>query len=401
MESHFLGRDGVEQLQFALENADDPLTLIESLQRLSHFDLSDYALIHPFADLAGIDLHCLFESYEQHQKSLLLAKIEEMSPDQITVFLRDLEPYSTLPCFSDVVRLALSKARSVPSWLVVPEALQSSMAPKDQLRLFQDQPREYESWLSIRFQSALTDFDDGDDFNYLRLFADLGRYCFHGRPLYLALARYCEEKFRDTYHQVYCVIRVRLALHNSPLSRIDPLRPLSVLVVRAITKEPDWQNISKAASIAPGLSQIPLSMPHFTLKYRIKQYIQSFGVTPAERPIWSQHLNTGDADAVEYMLSTPLFARVIALSLVQSTKVSSSFIMALPACAPQCDVAYLMCRKFDKQWDPILRGWASQNGCVFLDYLTLCKTKGFPVPSVKAPELTKEQQEIYEYFGQR
>jgi hypothetical protein len=144
---------------------------------------------------------------------------------------------------------------------------------------------------------------------------------------------------------------------------------------------------------SPVDAAVPLEIPHKVIHW-------PFGVTSAQRPVWSQHLNAGNAQAVEYMLSTPLFARVIGLSLVQSTKVAPAFIAALPGCPPQCDIAYLMCRQFDKQWDPILRGWAAQNGSVFTDYLTLCRVKGFPVPTARVPELTPEQQRIYDTFAE-
>jgi hypothetical protein len=47
------------------------------------------------------------------------------------------------------------------------------------------------------------------------------------------------------------------------------------------------------------------------------------------------------------MPSTPLFAGVVGLSLVHSTKIAPAFVAALPGYL-QCDIACLMCRQFDK-----------------------------------------------------
>jgi hypothetical protein len=129
--------------------------------------------------------------------------------------------------------------------------------PQEQHRLFQDQPPEFKTWLANRFQSALTDFDDSDDFNYVRLFGDVSQYCFSGRRLYLTASKYCEDRLRAAHPPAYCGMRVCLALHNSPLSRIDPLQPLSILVVQAISRDADRQNIAKAATIGRRWRRFP------------------------------------------------------------------------------------------------------------------------------------------------
>jgi hypothetical protein len=51
---------------------------------------------------------------------------------------------------------------------------------------------ENEAGMGIRFQNVLMGLDDADDFNSLQLFGDIGRYCFHRRPLYTAIAKSSE-----------------------------------------------------------------------------------------------------------------------------------------------------------------------------------------------------------------
>jgi hypothetical protein len=321
-----------------------------------------------------------------------------MTGDQLQLFLRDLRPYSQLPCFEEVVKRALAKARVVPSWFPIPERLRDSLQPDEQRHLFLDRPSEFESWLPSVFRASMADFSETDDFSYLKLFTAVAEFCFTQRRLYQILATFCEAHFLETYHPAYCVIRVRLAIHNSPLSKVDRLRPLCLLVVQAINGDPDWKLIETAASIAPPLAQIPLSMPHFTMKFRLKSYITAFGVTRAEKPIWMGHLSTGNEEAILYMQSNPLFARVIGISLVQKSRANQAFVFALAGSRPQCDVAHMMCRNYERLLDSILRSWAGQNGAVLIDYLTLCVAKGLPRPSISVPQLTDEQRAIYEAF---
>jgi hypothetical protein len=197
---------------------------------------------------------------------------------------------------------------------------------------------------------------------------------------------------------MYCVIRVRLALVNSPLARVDPVRPLAKLILRALEGEPDFPQIKRAASICPDQAQIILSLPHFTMKSQIKGYITPFGVTSAAKSVWVRHLNNADGDAVQFMLKNRLFARVIGISLVQEARVNEAFIQALPNCPPQCDVAYFFCRAYKRTYDPILRSWAGQNGSIYLDFLTLCRLKGFPIPDIPVPAMTPEQEAVLRDF---
>jgi hypothetical protein len=121
----------------------------------------------------------------------------------------------------------------------------------------------------------------------------------------------------------------------------------------------------------------------------------AFGVAQKEIPIWAGYLDTGNKEAVEFMEKTPLFARVIGISLVQATRVNASFVRALANCKPQCDVAYMMCRKYQESFRPILESWATHNAFIFIDLLTLWELRGLPPPLVVAPELSPDQEAIF------
>ena len=73
-----------------------------------------------------------------------------------------------------------------------------------------------------------------------------------------------------------------------------------------------------------------------------------------------------------------------------------AFVKALVQSPPQCDVAYMLCRNFDYNVDPILQSWASQSAPIFIDYITLCKARSFGTPNIEPPELSPRQQTLYD-----
>jgi hypothetical protein len=167
-------------------------------------------------------------------------------------------------------------------------------------------------------------------------------------------------------------------------------------VVKAVSKgEADFANIAKAASIVPEKAQIILSMPHFTVKFRIKSYILACGVNQKEVPVWVSYLNSGNREAIEFMQETALFARIIGISVIQKTKMNENFVRALRNCRPQCDVAYLMCRSDEDRFLPIVETWATQNAYIFIDLITMCKARGLPMPAIVPPSMNSAQQEIF------
>lgn len=393
---HFIGRDGKEELKEALSKADDPFSLIESLQNFDHFDFSEYQPMYQLADFSNVDIDGILASYIEYQKNMLVKKIETMMPEDVKGLLRDLKDYADLPCFEDVIRLAMSKVRDIPTWFEVPENLRVEMTPADHLHIYTTKPEEFKNFLDNLFDQQMCDFEDTDNFSYLKLFNELAPYCYSDYSLYKMATEYCEENFMKTYHSAYCVTRIRLSLGDSPFARVDSVRPLSILVTRAVAGEADFALINKATVACPEQAEIILSLPQFSLKYHLKSYLFSLGLKKELQKMWMTHLNNGDSAAIDYMKKTPLFARVIALCLVQKAKVSSSFMKTLENMPPQCDVAYILCRNFDPMYDRLLKNWALKNGSVFIDYLTMCKARGYGIPSMTPPELTYNQRIIYE-----
>ena len=394
--SHFLGVDGRAELQKALEDSDDPLKLIEDLQSLEHFDLSEFQVLYSLADFANIDVDSLLSDFVNHQKDVILNRLKTMEVDAVQRLLKDIQPYANLPFFEPIVRAVVGRLKDIPSWFPLPESMKQDLTPADKVRFYKDKPNEFLEFVTDAFDEAMCDFSDADNFSYLRLFNLLSPFCFSELSLYQAVANFCETNFLKSYHAAYCVIRTRLAITDLPFSKVDPLRPLAILVTRAVSNEANFQEIDKAASICPDKAQIILSLPQFTLKYRLKSYLFSFGIKRSDKEIWARHLDSGNDEAVEFMRNTPLFARVIGLSVVQKTKVNPAFVKTLARSPPQCDVAYLMCRMFTHSFEPILQTWAAQNGAIFIDYVTLCKSRGFGTPNLDPPELTSRQKLLYD-----
>ena len=81
--SHFLGVDGRAELQKALEDSDDPLKLIEDLQSLEHFDLSEFQVLYSLADFANIDVDSLLSDFVNHQKDVILNRLKTMEVDAV------------------------------------------------------------------------------------------------------------------------------------------------------------------------------------------------------------------------------------------------------------------------------------------------------------------------------
>ena len=396
MGDHFLGADGREQLKDALEKSDDPLKLIDGLHVGEHFDFSVFQELYEIAEFGNMDVDSLLSGFVEHQKGLILNRLKTMDVDSVRVLLKEAQPYSALPFFEDVIRAMLERVNDVPTWLQLPESMKADLSPADKVKLFKEKPQEFEALLESEFEEAMCDWSDSDNFTYLRLFGALSPYCFSDIHLYQQMAKFCERKFLKCYHTSYCVIRLRMALAESPFSKVDPLRPLSILVVQAVKGEANFQDIDKAASICPEKAQIILSLPQFILKYQLKRFLFSFGIKRSDKDTWARHLDSGDAAAVEFMHKTPLFARVIGLSVVQKTKLNPAFVKALVQSPPQCDVAYMLCRNFDYNVDPILQSWASQSAPIFIDYITLSKARGFGTPNIDPPELSPRQQTLYD-----
>ncbi|OHS97276.1 hypothetical protein TRFO_09555 [Tritrichomonas foetus] len=395
---HFLTEGGTKRLKKALEASDDPLAFIESLQSCTNFDFAPYSPLFQLGDIAGFDPSRILEKFIVEQRDVLLNKIKCMSPMQVNNLFRILQPYTMIPAFHDVIKYVIDRCKKVPKNFIIPEDLKVELTPADRLRLFKDRPSDFEEWLPSVFEDAMCDFDDSDDFSYLKLFKVIAQYCFHYKELHKIVIKYCEAKFFEDYHPMYCVIRFRMALFNSPLAKIDPARPLSILVFEAIQGKPDFHLIIKAADICPGIAQIILSVPSFTMMYRMKSYILSFGVTRELKDKWTKYLNTGDDEAVEYMKNEPFFARVIALNAAQGIIMNENLYKTIEFCMPQIDVNFIMCRNYDPKNEFILVKWASLNGCCFIDYMTSCLARGASIPDIPVPPLNMHQQEIYEYI---
>lgn len=394
----FLDPEGKNNLKKILEEVDNPLSFIETLHSCNNFNFSRYSSLYVFGEAAGFDPSVIFEKYVTRQQNMIKEKIPKMTKTQLNDLLKQLDPYSKIPIFQDLIRCVLAKLNDVPKWFEVPEVIKSELQPIDKLNIFKNHINDFRKWVEEVMNEAICDFKETDDFSYIECFEKLSKYCFYKRDMYNCVANYCEKKFMENYHPIYCVIRIRLAIHNSPLSKVDCARPLSFLVTRATldNAKVDFAQIENAAKACGGISQIILSLPNFTLKYRLRNYIKAFGVTTRDKMIWSNYLNTGDSEAVNYMLKNKFFARVIGVSVIQETPLRGNLFITLKDCEPQCDVAYIMCRKYKNEYEKVLKEWASKNGSVFIDYLTLCHVKGKKFQDIQVPFLTDKQKEIYE-----
>lgn len=401
-DKHFIHENGNEKLKEALEASDEPLQLIESLQACDHFDFEPFAPLFQLGEISNFDVSDLLGKFILEQKNQLIDKIKAMSPYEVNCLFRTLQPYTMIPAFHDVIKYVIDRSRKIPDWFIIPEDLKVEMTPADRLRMFKDRPADFEEWLPTVFEEALCDFEDGDNFSYLNLFKTIARYCFQHIELHEIAVRYCEEKYFADYHPMYSVTRFRLALFNSPLAKIDPARPLSTLVLKAIKDKDhaDFHLMIKAAEICPKIAQIIFSVPNFMIQFRMISYTLGFGVNRDLKKIWTPHLNSGNEAACEYMKENPFFARVIAVNAAQGVIINQKLFETLEFCQPQVDVNYVFCRlKYDPKYEFLLQKWASLNSACFIDYITSCLSRGAQIPPFETiPELSIQQQEIYEYI---
>lgn len=401
-DKHFLQEGGKEKLKEALEASDEPLKIIESLQVCDHFDFEPYSPLFQLGDISNFDVSSILEKFIFEQKNQLIEKIKIMTPYELNCFFRTLQPYTMLPAFHDVVKFILDRTKRIPDWFIVPEDLKVEMTPAERLRMFKDRPSDYEEWLPTVFEESLCDFEDGDNFNYINLFKTIAMYCFKHQELHRITIDYCEQKFFEDYHPMYSVIRFRLAIFNSPLAKIDPARPLSILVMKAIQDKAhaDFHLMIKAAEICPKIAQIIFSVPSFMIQSRMISYTLGFGVTRELKQKWTPYLNTGNEEACTYMKENAFFARVIAVNAAQGVIINEKLFETLQFCQPQVDVNYIFCRlKYDPKYEFFLQKWASLNGSCFIDYITSCLSRDAPIPQFEIiPPLSIQQQEIYEYI---
>ena len=399
-DKYYLNEDGKERLKKDLEASEEPLKMIESLQECDHFDFKNYSNVFRVADISGFDASEIFEEYIEKQKNELISKLKEMSPEGLTKMFILLKPYTMIPAFHDVIKYAVDKCKIVPSWFKLPDDLKVELTPADRLKVFQNNPSEFEEFLRVSFKESMCDFEDTDDFSYNKLFNNIAQYCFQNINLHYMTVKFCESNFFIDYHPMYSVIRFKLALYNSPLAKVDPARPLSILVLKAINGKPDFQTLRTAAEISPSISQIILSIPSFTMLYQMRSYILAFGVTPKLKDKWTKYLTTGNEEAVEYMKSEPFFARVIAINAAQDTIINQNLFETLEFCSPQVDINYIMCRNYKSKYESILIKWASINGSCLIDYMTSCLSRGVQIPTEllqSLPPLTELQQQIVDY----
>lgn len=401
-DKHYLHEDGKEKLKKALEASDEPLQLIDSLQVCDHFDFTPFNPLFQLGEVSNFDVSSILEKFIFEQKNQLIEKIKIMSAYELNCFFRTLQPYTMIPAFHDVIKYILDKTKRIPDWFIIPEDLKVEMTPAERLRMFKDRPSDFQEWLPTVFEESLCDFEDGDNFNYIKLFKTVARYCFQHQDLHKIAIDYCEQKFLEDYHPMYSVTRFRLALFNSPLAKIDPARPLSILVMKAIQDKDhaDFHSMIKAAEICPRIAQIIFSVPNFMIQFRMISYTLGFGVTKELKQIWAPYLNSGNDEACEYMKDTPFFARVIAVNAAQGVIIKEKLFETLEFCQPQVDVNYIFCRlKYDTKYENLLLKWASLNGACFIDYITSCLSRGVQIPQFETiPQLSVQQQEIYEYI---
>lgn len=395
---HFLDAEGNKRLKNALVETDDPLSLIQSLQTLDHLDFTQYSPLFALGDICGFNPTDLFEEFFQEQKQALINRIQSMMPDEVRTLLKELQPYANISGFQDILKAVLDRLASIPQWFDIPKEIQEDFSVEEQINMYMSKPKDYQLWIQKVFDDEMVNFDEVDSFTYHHVMDMICPICFSKRKLYATMIEFVEKRFNETYHPIFSVVRFKMALVNSPLAKVDPARALALLIADGLKKGFNWDKITIASRICPNIASIIFSIPQFTYTQKITKYMQHFGVLPKDLNNWKSYLKTPDDDVISMMKRNALFARIVGLAFMQKEDVNPALLPPLYETTPQCDIAYYICRNYSERFETLLSSWATRNGSIFIDFLTMCKSTGRSFPGIMVPQFTPQQQAIYDYY---
>ncbi|EAY09459.1 hypothetical protein TVAG_126200 [Trichomonas vaginalis G3] len=392
----YLKEGGKAKLQTDLTEAAEPLEFISKLSSFEYIDKND---LGPFYNLMGTlnrSTTDVFSDILRQQLIEFKQKILTMNQEELRILVKEIEPFSEIGEFQELLKIALSRVPKISQVGPLPESVEQNLTPKEKADIYIHDTAKFNEWLDSLFSTAMLDFSN-DDFGYHSLFKEIAPIVFQKRRLAVLTNEYCENQFEMSSHPIYTIIRFYMAIFNSPIAQIDFARPLALIIYGSFHGVKANIQLMKEASQLAGakLAHIIFSVPQVTMTSKVLYYGEFFGFTHEENKKFIQDLERDNDYTLARLSNSTLYCRIATIAWIQGIKINQQTIKFLSISEPQTDLGLIMARKYKKEYDVVLQNWAQKNSWIYIDYLTRIKASGLEVPAFTTkPDLTPQQASI-------
>jgi len=404
MRRKYLTPDGKQDLKNDLDESPQPIDIINDL---GHYETIDSSFINPFYGIIEHSQGTTEGLFSRAFENLLIEakkSVDKMSTKTLPLLLQDLELFSAIPEFSDLIAYSVAKLPEVPKSMQLPSVVIDQLSPLEQSRVFCRQEDKFEEWINSVFNRARTNIKDDFDFSYLALFDTIGSIVFHQPTLVENTLKFIEKKFHQGYHPMYSMTRLRMALYDSPLSKIDTSRPFAAIIANSQQGKVIKPEIFRKcfAICDKNHAHMLLTIPHMTITSSVEFYASMLDVPKEDVPKWIKMYANPDQTFFENMKSTAIFPRICAIYIIQKGIVDERVLNALANTPAQIDIGKIMCRRYKKEYYNILYTWSMQNSDILIDFVTKMKAIGSKIPAFNSmPKMNKAQKQIFELLKKK